>query len=737
MAENYNLSSNDAKSKVYPFHRGFHVKKGPDKGYLYEKQMAAVMNAWLIKNTQDIVVPPPAGAAHDVADIEITAAIADDAQIAAAAAALFEELHKDTEGGAPTAAAVQADEDDEENEVNLNIQAAGTVLCALELKTSEGADFGQFAIEGVLNVAAVPHTMNTWIPAENSVTYSENGEWVDQLMNYLKKKVLNRWNLTPMSRQLQSASEEGLVWVKTKGGERLSNTTLTEDPNFFNIKKKTNGEIVLKGTTGCILPFGMSYQDLYTWLIMIQDEMWREWIPTKWNEIQSPPGKTRPSTIPDVPAAVVASAAAHNPLGATFITENGDEKWNKQVSSAFSTALTKKMWEANQFNAAELVYWQENLNALAEENPYKWNPSGVNKQEKIKARFQRMLAEQFQADMLRKAHVYFKEGCVGGSCGEVRGGGGGGAAAAAAAVPSAASLGAEGTRCELQSAASKREFIKIFDAPRGTSFELNLPISKGAIAPYYLLKKCQFLQIGMGNNTGLYSLGGVYTFMDGSTKYIIPSFYDSIVDSSPSLRLRLKPTGSFFGAHDFKVAVKIKLNRATGRRAAAKQSERKLSGAAGGGGGGGDGGSRKKKQKKDNDPAIAFLNLNLANHRNAFLAHIVELARTDQIIGIVYDANGYPFKTAAINIPINWQQIKTYAIKYVSTSLGDSSSGETGGRGGGGGGGGGGGADDGGYKRKKRRTKRRKKHKKRKKRTKRQKRKKMHRRRKRTRRKKY
>ena len=283
--------------------------------------------------------------------------------------------------------------------------------------------------------------------------------------------------------------------------------------------------------------------------------------------------------------------------------------------------------------------------------------------------------------------------------------------------PSAASLRA-GTLCELQSAASKKEFIKIFEADPLASFELNHQIPKGAIAPYYLLKKCQFLQIGMGTNTGLYSLGGVYTFMDGSTKYIIPSFYDSIVNGSPSLRLRLKATGSFFGAHDFKVAVKIKLNRIRGEAAATAATA-----AAAGGGGGGGGGSS----------SGTFINLNRANHRNAFLAHIVELAGKGQIIGIDYDAEagGYPFKTEAMDIPINWQQIKERAIQYVTTSLDDSSSAEAKG------GGGGGGANDGGYKRKKRRTKRRKKHKKRKKRTKRRKRKKTHRRRKKTRRKKY
>ena len=130
-------------------------------------------------------------------------------------------------------------------------------------------------------------------------------------MKYLKEQRLSQWNLSTMIDALDAAAAaaDGLEWVKTKGGERLSNTDLTKDPKFFNIKKKkTNGEIVLKGTTGCILPYGgVSYGDLYRWLIKLQDEAWSEWIPTTWNKIQKPAGRKR-SGVPDVPDDVVEAA---------------------------------------------------------------------------------------------------------------------------------------------------------------------------------------------------------------------------------------------------------------------------------------------------------------------------------------------------------------------------------------------------------------------------------------------
>ena len=126
MAENYDLKPKAAVGPPPLFDKGFQQGQGPLKGYLYEGQMAAAMEAYVLqkiasqslpKGTSVVVPGPTAGAICCQPDCILVEGVVDPNK-------------------------------------KVELVVSGKTLCGIELKTAEGADFGQFAIEGVLGTGA-------------------------------------------------------------------------------------------------------------------------------------------------------------------------------------------------------------------------------------------------------------------------------------------------------------------------------------------------------------------------------------------------------------------------------------------------------------------------------------------------------------------------------------------------------------------------------------------------------
>ena len=124
------------------------------------------------------------------------------------------------------------------------------------------------------------------------------------------------------------------------------------------------------------------------------------------------------------------------------------------------------------------------------------------------------------------------------------------------------------------------------------AMELKIPATKQTISPYYLMKGCQFIQIGSGTEVGLYSLGG--SFLIGNKQIL--SFNDVI--SNCDYRIRMKAGDSFFRAHDFKLSIKITFKNEL------RPSQR--------------------------------MNLNLSEDRNAFLGWITNMYSRNKAMGYNY-----------------------------------------------------------------------------------------------------
>ena len=183
----------------------------------------------------------------------------------------------------------------------------------------------------------------------------------------------------------------------------------------------------------------------------------------------------------------------------------------------------------------------------------------------------------------------------------------------------------------------------------GAALEIKVPATVDSIAPYYLMKGCQFIQIGDGPAAGLYSLAGAIDI--GGRKIL--AFKDII--QNPSFRVRMKAGDNFFGRHDWKLAIKIGINTSF--------------------------------LQKNPDR----LNLNSAADRQVFLNWIIAAFKGGEGIGYDY-ASPYPWNVENIQLGekgatlrLNRREQQRQALAVAIASLG----------GGADAGGGGGGDDDG------------------------------------------
>jgi hypothetical protein len=551
------------------FKYGFIDKKMKknEVGYLYENQMKEVFDAFLNARQvgQGITTLPCAGATCALPDLGL----------------------------------VSGEFDNEAHTVS--ILDSNLNLCALELKTSAAADFGQIAFEAVISPRI------GWRIASKSKTAAGSPLWSKAVFDgaiipHLEKM----WPLENIAKVY--AAKGGPVYLKRLG---------------FNIVVR-DGAVLLKG----MRPMGIG-EDITTFAQM--SEFFNNAGAGRWLSLY------------------------RSWYATTARSRNSDELTSQQRN-----AFTKYLWDNLKQEA--MFYYGPDSGKFKRETPVR----ETEKQKKKRIGAAKTEAKRhatanmvyLMEDAKRFAGIHPQQEAL--RAGSAGGGGRSSRSPPAFSQPpiAARTLGGSPTRegdVDGKAADQLRRILQErfeWETHSRDAMELHIPATKETISPYYLMKGCQFIQIGSGVNVGLYSLGASITM---GNKQIL-SFNDMI--KKCQYRIRMKAGDSFFRTHDFKLAIKIVFRN-----------------------------TLLQKQR---------VNLNLSEDRNAFLGWLIGMYSQQKAMGYNY-AHAFPWEVVELSLPEPLmnnrarQQAKASVVALAGLG-GRRQSGASLVRGGGGGGGGGGGA---------------------------------------------